>query len=101
MLSVHVSRLVRETFRVRSGEALLAGDASVVAAAFLRERLAGEGDAPVGTALLAGGASAAAAAFLRGCLTGDGEGVGDSAFTMKVPARPMAAKRAKSLVCMN
>jgi len=90
---------------VAAGEALAAGEASVAAAAFLRDFFAGEGGASAAPdeALAAGEASVAAAAFFFECLAGEAEavGVGDWALTRQAPVRPITTKKIKDFVRMS
>jgi len=90
---------------VAAGEALAAGEASVAAAAFLRDFFAGEGGASAvaGEAPAAGEASVAAAAFFFECLAGEAEavGVGDWALTRQAPVRPIITKKMKHFVRMS
>jgi hypothetical protein len=90
---------------VAAAEALAAGEASVAAAAFLRDFFAGEGGASAvaGEALAAGEASVAAAAFFFECLAGEAEavGVGDWALTRQAPVRPITTKKIKDFVRMS
>jgi len=90
---------------VAAAEAVAAGEASVAAAAFLRDFFAGEGDASAAPdeALAAEEASVAAAAFFFECLAGEAEavGVGDWALTRQAPVRPIITKKMKHFVRMS
>jgi hypothetical protein len=90
---------------VGAGETLgAAGEATVAAAALLRDFLAGEGDASAaaGEAPVAGEDSVVTAAFLRDFLAGEADGDGDSdwALTKQMPESANIKRRERSFLLM-